>query len=92
MLGTPLPQFSGSRIEVGPPGATITIALVPARDGMPAGVQTGIRLTTADAAAIHMDLHARGVDVGEILRWPGLPPMFAIRDQDGNGLEIVQSG
>ncbi len=25
-----------------------------------------------------------------LLRWPGVPPMFAFRDQDGNGLEIVE--
>jgi hypothetical protein len=35
-------------------------------------------------------LLARGVDAGEVLRWPGVPPMFAFRDQDGNGLELVQ--
>ena len=40
-------------------------------------------------AAVHADLQTRGVDVGELLRWPGVPPMFAVRDQDGNGLEIV---
>jgi lactoylglutathione lyase len=28
--------------------------------------------------------------VGEILRWPGVPAMFAFRDQDGNGMEIVE--
>jgi lactoylglutathione lyase len=26
-----------------------------------------------------------------VLRWPGVPPMFAFRDQDGNGLEIVEA-
>jgi hypothetical protein len=25
-----------------------------------------------------------------VLRWTGVPPMFAFRDQDGNGLEIVE--
>jgi lactoylglutathione lyase len=88
----PLPQFGGRWIEVAPPGAAITISLVPARDGVPAGVQTGIRLATADAAALHADLQARAVDVGELLRWPGVPPMFAFHDQDGNGLGIVQAG
>jgi lactoylglutathione lyase len=76
---------------VAPPGAAITIALVPAHEGVPAGVETGIRFTTVDAAAVHADLQARGVDVGEVLRWPGVPPMFAIRDQDGNGIEIVEA-
>jgi hypothetical protein len=69
----------------------MTIALMPPREGVPTGVETGIRLTTADAAAVHADLQARGVDVGELMRWPGVPVMFAVRDQDGNGLEIVQA-
>jgi lactoylglutathione lyase len=30
------------------------------------------------------------VDVGEVLRWPGVPPMFMFRDPDGNRLEIVE--
>jgi len=35
-------------------------------------------------------LHDRGVDVGELLHWEGVPPMFAFHDPDGNGLEIIQ--
>jgi len=77
-------------VEVAPPGAGTSIALVLEHDGVPAGVETGIRLTTADAEADHAGLLARGVDADEVLRWPGVPPMFAFRDQDGNGLEIVQ--
>jgi lactoylglutathione lyase len=87
----PLPQFGGRWIEVAPARATVTIALVPARAETPAGVQTGIRLRTGDAAAVHADLQARGVEVGELLRWPGVPAMFALSDQDGNRLEIVES-
>ena len=77
-------------IEVAPPGAGTSIALVLEHDGVPAGVETGIRLTTADADAERAILLANGVDADEVLRWPGVPPMFAFRDQDGNGLEIVQ--
>jgi catechol 2,3-dioxygenase-like lactoylglutathione lyase family enzyme len=77
-------------IEVAPPGAGTSIALVLEHDGVPAGVETGIRLTTADAEADRATLLARGVDADEVLRWPGVPPMFAFRDQDGNSLEIVQ--
>jgi catechol 2,3-dioxygenase-like lactoylglutathione lyase family enzyme len=87
----PVPQFGGRWIEVAPAGATVTIALVPARDQAPAGVQTGIRLKTADAAAVHSELQERGVEVGELLRWPGVPPMFVVNDQDGNSLEIVEA-
>jgi hypothetical protein len=30
------------------------------------------------------------VAVGELLNWPGVPPMFGFRDPDGNGLELVE--
>ena len=88
-----VPYGDGKRwIEVAPPGATTTIALVPSRDGVPAGVETGIRFSTQDADADFADLRARGVDADQVLRWPGAPPMFAFRDRDGNGLEIVEGG
>jgi catechol 2,3-dioxygenase-like lactoylglutathione lyase family enzyme len=90
-MDVPVPQFGGRWIEVAPRGAAITIALVPSREDVPAGVETGIRLTAADAARVHADLESRGVEVDELLRWPGLPPMFKLRDQDGNGLEITEA-
>jgi hypothetical protein len=77
-------------IEVAPPGARTSIAFIPAHDGVPAGVETGVRFTTEDADADHAYLRSRGVDADEILRWEGVPAMFAFRDQDGNGLEIVE--
>jgi lactoylglutathione lyase len=85
-------QAGGRWIEVAPPGSAVTIALVAAREGVPAGVPTGIRLQTRDAATAHDELQARGVGVGELLRWPGVPPMFELRDQDGNGLVMIQAG
>ncbi len=85
------PMGGGRRwIEVAPPGATTTVALVPAHEGVPSGVETGIRFVTADADAEQARLRASGVDTGEVLRWPGVPPMFAFRDQDGNGLELIE--
>jgi catechol 2,3-dioxygenase-like lactoylglutathione lyase family enzyme len=89
-LDAPVEEFGGRWIEVAPAASATTIALVPTHEGVPTGVETGIRLTTGDAATVHADLKARGIDVGELLRWPGVPPMFAVRDQDGNGLEIVE--
>jgi lactoylglutathione lyase len=86
-----MPMGGGRRwIEVAPGGAATTIALVAAHEGVPAGVETGVRLTAGSADALHADLRAQGVDAGDILRWPGVPAMFAFRDQDGNGLEIVE--
>jgi lactoylglutathione lyase len=86
-----VPMGGGARwIEVAPPDAATTIALIRAHDGLSAGVETGIRLTTPDADAIHATLLANGIDADDVLRWPGTPPMFAFRDQDGNGLEIIE--
>jgi lactoylglutathione lyase len=86
-----VPMRSGARwIEVAPPDAATTIALIRAHDGLSTGVETGIRLTTQDADAIHATFLAHGVDADEVLRWPGTPPMFAFRDRDGNGLEVIE--
>jgi lactoylglutathione lyase len=89
-LDIPLPQFGGRWITVAPAGSATSIALVPASETNPAGVETGIRLATADAAAMHEHLRRHQVTVGELLSWDGVPPMFTFRDPDGNGLEIVQ--
>jgi hypothetical protein len=35
-------------------------------------------------------LRDRGVDVDELLRWEGVPPMFAFHDPDNNGLKVIQ--
>ena len=56
----------------------------------PAGVETGIRLISRDAETAHAALIANRVDADQVLHWEGVPPMFAFRDQDGNGLEIVE--
>jgi lactoylglutathione lyase len=49
-----------------------------------------VRFTAADADAVHAVMRAGDVDSDDVLRWPGVPPMFAFRDQDGNGMEIVE--
>jgi len=86
-----VPMGGGRRwIEVAPVGASTSIALVASHEGVPTGVETGIRLTTQQVDANHAALRERGVDVDDVLRWEGVPPMFAFRDQDGNGLEIVE--
>jgi len=77
-------------IEVAPEGSALTIALVAAHDGVPAGVETGIRFTATDADTVHAGMLDSGVDADDVLRWPGVPPMFAFRDPDGNGMEIVE--
>lgn len=69
-------------------GAT-TIGLT-SGGGLPTGVNTGIRLTTDDAAAAWTVLAELGVDVDDLLALPGTPPMFTFRDGDGNELVVVE--
>ena len=87
-----LPFGNGQRwIEVAPPAGGTTIAIAP-QGTSPVGVDTGIRLTTDDTDADHTALLANGVDIdAEVLRFPGAPPMFTLRDPDGNTLYVVQN-
>ena len=86
-----VPLGDGKRwIEVSPAGAPATIALVRSGESLPVGVETGVRFTTEDADGDHAALRSRGVDADDVLRWPGVPAMFAFRDQDGNRLAIVE--
>jgi lactoylglutathione lyase len=78
-------------IEVGPVGGETTVALPPLRAGGEVGVDTGLRLATTDARSTHEALLAQGVDVDELLEFPGAPPMFSLRDPDGNTLVIVEA-
>jgi catechol 2,3-dioxygenase-like lactoylglutathione lyase family enzyme len=80
-------------VEVALPGTATTIALAPPPQGRQAGgSQTGICLDTSDVDADHAALKATGVDVDEqVTRWGDpVPPMFWVRDQDGNALIVVQ--
>jgi catechol 2,3-dioxygenase-like lactoylglutathione lyase family enzyme len=80
-------------VEVALPGAPTTIALAPPPpDQVAGGKQTGICLDTPDIEADHAALVAAGVDVdGEISRMGDpVPPMFWLRDPDGNSLLVVQ--
>jgi catechol 2,3-dioxygenase-like lactoylglutathione lyase family enzyme len=80
-------------VEVQLPGAETTIAIAPPPPGKPAGGgETGIILDTTDVDADHAALKAAGADVDEeISRMGGpVPPMFWVRDPDGNSLIIVQ--
>jgi catechol 2,3-dioxygenase-like lactoylglutathione lyase family enzyme len=80
-------------VEVQVAGAETTIALAPPPQGQQAGgSQTGICLDTSDVDAAHEALKAAGADVDdEVSRFGGpVPPMFWLRDPDGNSLIVVQ--
>ena len=82
------PFAEGARwIEVAPPGAQTSIALVPAE-------ATEVSFATGDAEADHAELRARGVDAdAELIRMGEyVPPMFTFRDPDGNRFRMVERG
>ena len=80
-------------VEVAISGAETTIALAPPPPGQePGGSQTGICLDTSDVDAAHAALKSAGADVDdEVSRYGGpVPPMFWLRDPDGNSLIVVE--
>ena len=77
-------------VDVAPPGATTTIALVRTSESNKVGIDTQIRLMTGDAAALRRTPLARGV-AGRPRDHPGLPcGCSAFRDPDGNRLVVVE--
>ena len=80
-------------VEVALRGTPTTIALAPPPPGQQAGgSQTGIILDTSDVDADHATLKSAGVDVDdEVSRYGDpVPPMFWLRDPEGNSLGVVQ--
>jgi len=90
-----IPFGNGYRwLEVAPPGAETTIAIVPPPPGKPRGsVETGIGLATDDIDALHVELRDAGVDVDAEISRQGdpVPPIFWLRDPDGNTLMVVET-
>ncbi len=90
---TDMPFGNGDRwVEVAPPGGATTIALMPPREGEETGIATRISLTTEDIDSDHAYLRDNGVDAdAEVMRMGSpVPPMFFLRDQDGNSLFVVE--
>jgi catechol 2,3-dioxygenase-like lactoylglutathione lyase family enzyme len=80
-------------VEVAPAGQETTIALAPPPPGGSTGNrETGISLQTDDIEAYHAELKANGVDVDDEVSRMGdpVPPMFWLRDPEGNTLLVVQ--
>jgi catechol 2,3-dioxygenase-like lactoylglutathione lyase family enzyme len=89
-----VPFGSGYRwVEVGLGGEATTIALAPPpHDSVVGQKETGISLHTDDIDAYHAQLRRAGVDVDEQVSRLGdpVPPMFWLRDPEGNVLMVVQ--
>ena len=89
------PFGDGNRwIEVAPPGADTPIAICPPGPGLtPGGKDTGISLETDDIDTYHAQLKDHGVDVdAEVSRFgDAVPPLFWLRDPEGNALMVVEA-
>lgn len=89
-----VPFGNGYRwIEVGLGSEATTIALAPPPEQATVGKrETGISLQTDDIDAYHDQLRQAGVDVDvEVSRMGDpVPPMFWLRDPEGNTLMVVQ--
>jgi catechol 2,3-dioxygenase-like lactoylglutathione lyase family enzyme len=96
-LRSDVPFGNGDRwIEVAPAGGEARLALVSPREdgsGTRPGEVQNVSFETGDIDKTYEDLKSRGVDVDpEIMRMGDpVPPMFWLRDQDGNTLLIVQA-
>jgi catechol 2,3-dioxygenase-like lactoylglutathione lyase family enzyme len=88
-----VPYGNGQRwIEVVPPGAPTSIALVPPMEGQSMGAVRNISFTTGDVDATHDYLLEQGVETDpEVMRMgEPVPPMFTFRDPDGNQCLIIE--
>ena len=77
-------------IEVAPHGATTSVALNQTERPYGVTTDTGIRYVVPDVDAEHAAMRRRGVEVGEVMRWEGVPPMYSFDDPDGNRFYIVE--
>jgi len=85
------PTPNGGRwIELAPGATHPVVTLEQAAADVTRGA-IAIRFTTVDADAAHAALTAAGVDTDDILRWPGVPAMFAFRDPDGNAFSDTET-
>jgi catechol 2,3-dioxygenase-like lactoylglutathione lyase family enzyme len=74
-------------VTVAAPGASTSVALIA---NPSTGADTGIRFVVPDAETEYEAMRERGIETGDLLRWPGVPPMFEFKDPDGNKFEIVE--
>jgi hypothetical protein len=77
-------------IEMAMADTPTSLALVQTGPQLPTGIDTGIRLSTADARAAHAGVKELGLDVGELLDWETAPLMFSFADFDGNRFYVSE--
>ena len=77
-------------IDMAPPGGGTTLSVIASTDGLPTGIDTGIRFVAPDARAAHARLVDLGLTVGDLLDWPTAPLMFEFWDLDGNKMYVAE--
>jgi len=86
-------EAEGRWVEVAPCGTETPIALCPpGPDGQAGERDTGISLRTEGIDDYHAQLKQRGVDVDDEVSRMGepVPPLFWLRDPEGNSLMVVE--
>lgn len=75
-------------IEVAPPGSAVTIALVAEGSGVPLGIRVAVPHIDLTRESLQRD----EVDVDDaVIRTPFAPPMFVVRDPDGNAVVVLEA-
>jgi len=93
---------SGERwLEVSPARGSSNLCLVRSRPDRPAGIETGVVLSSSDVLGDLSAFRDQGLDVdeqplarGEVVWWSGaplagVPTQFRLRDPDGNSFLVV---
>jgi lactoylglutathione lyase len=78
-------------VEVAPPGSHARLALNPPMGDVAGGSSIGVE--TPDLVGEHARLSAiGGIDLDPLpARVPGAPPLFMVRDPDGNHIVVVEA-
>lgn len=88
-LRTDVEVWPGARmVEVVPPGSEVGLVLLPPDSPLPMAVRMGT--TDADAAYGRVRDGGATLHNDKVLRWEGVPAMFAFADPDGNGLVYLE--
>jgi catechol 2,3-dioxygenase-like lactoylglutathione lyase family enzyme len=84
-------QYRWVEVAAGDADTTIALAPPPAEGASTGNRETGISFFSDDIDGYHAELKANGVDVdAEVSRMGGpVPPMFWLRDPEGNSLMVV---
>ena len=83
-------QAGAQWVQMGYPGAVVSITLVTWFENMPAGCINGFVIKTDDVSKDKAELEANGIATGEIDQTPwGL--FMAVVDPDGNRISLHQS-